>query len=452
MKVGILLMENKTPRLTLPDIEDYHKLDIYLRYGGYEQAHKALQMSPDEIIDIVKTSNLKGRGGACFPTGLKWSFMPKTSNKPKYLCVNGDESEPGSFKDRQILEFNPHQLIEGTIIAAKAMGITASYIYIRGEYHKWVECMKIAVKEAEDAGYLGEGMKKTFGTDFTTKIYVHKGAGAYICGEETSLMNSIEGERAYPRNKPPFPAGFGLWGCPTTINNVETITSVPAIFKLGAENFAKIGDPTHPGTLLFGVSGNINKPGIYELPTGTSMSDLIYGICGGIPNGKKLKAVIPGGVSMVPLRADEIDNLPMDADSLRKIGSGIGTGGIIVIDEDADLVKICLRISHFFHHESCGQCTPCREGNGWMEKLLKRIIAGNAISSDIDLLYDVASNIENRTVCALGDACAWPVKGFISKFRDEFEKYVTPTRTYIPPNVVHSKKATIEKLECILTT
>jgi NADH-quinone oxidoreductase subunit F len=439
-------MDYKRPKLNLPDIENYHKLSVYRENGGYEQAKKALQMSSDEIINVVKTSGLKGRGGAVFPTGVKWSFMPKVSDKPKYLCINGDESEPGSFKDRQIMEHNPHQIIEGAIIAAKAMGITASYIYIRGEYHKWVQCVQNAVDEAYEAGLLGERMKQTFGTDFCTDVYVHKGAGAYVCGEETSQMTSIEGKRGYPRNKPPFPAGAGLWACPTTVNNLETITTVPAIFRIGAEEFAKIGSPTQAGTMLFGVSGNINRPGVYELPTGTLMTELLFDICGGIPNGKKLKAVIPGGVSMVPLRADEIENLPMDSDSLRKIGSGIGTGGIIVMDEDADLVKICLRIVHFFHHESCGQCTPCREGNGWMEKILKRIIAGDAISSDIDLLYDVANNIEGHTVCALGDACAWPVKGFIHKFRDEFEKHIKPSRTYIPNNAVHSMRSTSEAM------
>lgn len=440
------MIQANSPKLLLPDIPDLHNLSVYLSSGGYEQARKALLMQPDEIIEIVKKSGLKGRGGAGFPTGLKWTFMPKNTDKPKYLCVNGDESEPGSFKDRQILEYNPHQLIEGIIIAAKAMGITASYIYIRGEYHKWVRCMEKAVSEAYEAGFLGDGMREKFGTDFSTEIYVHKGAGAYICGEETSLMNSIEGKRAYPRNKPPFPAGAGLWGMPTTINNVETITTVPAIFKIGPEEFAKIGAPTQCGTMLFGVSGNISKPGVYELPTGTLLSDILYDLCGGVPNGKKIKAIIPGGVSMVPLRADEIEGLHMDADSLRKIGSGIGTGGIIVLDEDANLVEVTLRISRFFHHESCGQCTPCREGNGWMEKILRRILAGDATSADIDLLYDVASNIEGNTVCALGDACAWPVKGFVRKFREEFEKFVKPSRSYIPKNIIHSKRATAEEL------
>ena len=442
-------LDNNRPKLLLPEIENLQQLEVYKTNGGYQQAQKALRMQPDEIIEIVKKSGLKGRGGAGFPTGLKWSFMPKTNEKAKYLCVNGDESEPGSFKDRQIMEFNPHQLIEGIIIAAKAMGITAAYIYIRGEYHKWVNCVQKAVDDAYDAGLLGEKMKETFGTDFKTDVYVHKGAGAYVCGEETSLMTSIEGKRAYPRNKPPFPAGSGLWGMPTTINNLETIATVPAIFRIGAETFNKIGSPTQCGTMLFGVSGNINRPGVYELPTGTLMTELLFDICGGVPNNKKIKAIIPGGVSMVPIRGDEIDGLRLDADSLRHIGSGIGTGGIIVIDEDANLVDICLRIVHFFHHESCGQCTPCREGNGWMEKLLKRIKKGDATRKDIDLLYNVALNIENRTVCALGDACAWPVKGFVEKFRSEFEKYVKAERVFEAPNIVHGKRAT--KNEIVFT-
>ena len=434
-------MQDNFQKLILLDIPDYHKLDVYVANGGYQQSEKALTtMSSDEIIDIVKRSGLKGRGGAGFPTGLKWSFMPKSFDGAKYLCVNGDESEPGSFKDKHIMEFNPHQIIEGIIIAAKVMGITTTYIYIRGEYHKWAKCVQEAIDDAYRAGYVGSKMKEKYGINFQTDIYIHKGAGAYICGEETSLMNSIEGIRAYPRNKPPFPAVSGLWGKPTTINNIETIATIPAILKIGAEAFSQIGAQNYCGNMLFGVSGSINRPGVYELPTGTLLTDIIYDICGGIPNNKKLKAIIPGGISMVPLRGDEIEGLKMDADSLKAIGSGIGTGGIIVIDEDANLAEVVLRISHFFHHESCGQCTPCREGNGWMEKILKRIVKGEAVSKDIDTLYDIACNIEGNTVCALGDACAWPIKGFITKFRDEFERLVKPSRDYIPLNVVHSKR------------
>lgn len=439
-------MITETPKLLLPEIENLHNIDVYIANGGYSYYRKAIQMSPEEVINEVKKSGLRGRGGACFPTGLKWSFMPKTNDKPKYLAVNGDESEPGSFKDRQIFEYNPHQLIEGILISGYAMGINTAYIYIRGEYHKWINLMQKALDDAYERGFVGPKMKETFGNDYFLDIYIHKGAGAYICGEETSLMTSIEGDRGYPRFKPPFPAQYGLWGMPTTVNNVETITAVPAIIKLGGEEYAKIGAPKHPGTLLFGVSGHINKPGVYELPTGTLLTDIIYDVCGGVRNNKAIKAVIPGGSSMPPLRGDEIEGVRMDEESLKEYGTHIGTGGIIVMDEDTDIVKVTLRIAHFYHHESCGQCTPCREGCGWMEKILKRIYSGDATSSDIDLLVSVANNIEGRTICALGDAAAWPIRGFVLKFRDEFEKRVKKSRTFVPPNIVHGKRNTAEQL------
>jgi NADH-quinone oxidoreductase subunit F len=329
------------------------------------------------------------------------------------------------------------------------MDLTAAYIYIRGEYHKWVDLMQKALDDAYAAGLVGSKMKETFNHPYSMEIYIHKGAGAYICGEETSLMTSIEGDRGYPRVKPPFPAQYGLWGMPTTVNNVETIATVPAIIKMGAEEYAKIGEPKHPGTLLFGVSGHINKPGVYELPTGTLLTDIIFDICGGVRNNKKIKAIIPGGSSMPPLRGDEIDRVKMDEESLKPYGTHIGTGGIVVMDEDTDIVKVTLRIAHFYHHESCGQCTPCREGCGWMENILIRIYNGEATSKDLDLLVSVANNIEARTICALGDAAAWPVRGFVTKFRDDFEKRVKPERTYLPPNIVHSKRNSAETLlEC----
>ncbi len=433
-------------KLLLPDISDLHKLDVYLANDGYKQFAKASKMTSDEVINLVKASKLRGRGGACFPTGLKWSFMPKGNDKPKYLAVNGDESEPGSFKDRQIFEYNPHQLIEGIMIAGYAMGIKSAYIYIRGEYHKWVNCMQDAIDAAYEAGYLGEKMKGKFACDYSIDIFVHKGAGAYICGEETSLMNSLEGNRGYPRVKPPFPAQVGLWGMPTTINNVETIATVPAIFRIGPDAYSKIGAPGHPGTLLYGVSGNVNKPGVYELPTGFPLKSLIYDICGGVPGDKKIKAVIPGGSSMPPLRGDEIDDVLMDEEYLKTIGTHIGTGGVMVIDEDADLVRITQRISHFYHHESCGQCTPCREGTGWLEKILKRIADGDGSHQDLDLLISVCENIEGNTICALGDAAAWPVKGFVRKFREEFESRVKGKREFNAPNVVHGKRESAETL------
>ncbi len=435
-----------TPHIVLPQITNLHKADVYIANGGYGAYRKALTMTPDQVIEEVKRSGLRGRGGACFPTGLKWSFMPKGSEKPKYLAINGDESEPGSFKDRQIFESNPHQLIEGILIAGYAMGITKAFIYIRGEYHKWVDMMQDAVDEAYAKGLVGERMTQTFGGSYTIDIVVHKGAGAYICGEETSLMNSLEGDRAYPRYKPPFPANKGLWGMPTTINNVETIATVPPILTMGADVYASIGAAGHSGTILYGVSGHVNKPGVYELPTGTLLTEIINNVCGGVPGGKRVKAVIPGGSSMPPLRGDEIEGVAMDEESLKKIGTHIGTAGIMVMDEDTDIVAVTLRIARFYHHESCGQCTPCREGCGWMEKLLHRIEHGDATYSDIDLLYNVAANIEGNTICALGDAAAWPVKGFIEKFRQEFEARCKPSRSAISLNVVHGRRATSSTL------
>ncbi len=437
---------SETPKILLPEIENYHQIDVYLKLGGYGNYRKAIAMKPEEVTNEVKKSGLRGRGGACFPTGLKWTFMPKGKEKPKYLAVNGDESEPGSFKDRQIFEFNPHQLIEGIMIAGYAMGIDAAYIYIRGEYHKWVNLLQKAVDDAYDCGFLGEKMKETFGNDYKIEICVHKGAGAYICGEETSLMNSVEGIRGYPRYKPPFPAQNGLWGMPTTVNNVETITTVPKIIEMGGEAYAQIGEPRHTGTLLFGVSGHINKPGVYELPTGTLLTDIIYKHCGGVKGNKRIKAVIPGGSSMPPLRGDEIEGVKMDEESLKPLGTHIGTGGIIVMDEDTDLVKVTLRIAHFYHHESCGQCTPCREGCGWMERIMKRIARGDATSQDLDLIVSVANNIEGNTICALGDAAAWAVRGFVTKFREEFEKIVKQNWIFTPPNSVHSKRLTVSQM------
>ena len=429
-------------KILLPDIENLHQLNVYTAHGGFTAAKKAFQQKPDEIIDTVKKSGLRGRGGAAFSAGLKWSFMPKTTDKPKYLCVNGDESEPGSFKDRQIFEFNPHQLIEGTLITCYAIGAKVAYIYIRGEYHKWIKLMQKALDDAYDQGYVGEKMKNTFSTDFYCDLYIHKGAGAYICGEESSLMNSLEGERGYPRIKPPFPAQNGLWGCPTTINNVETITNVPKIIEKGWEWFASIGAPKHPGTILYGVSGHVNKPGIYELPSGTLLTDIIYKYAGGVPGDKKILCVIPGGSSMPPLRGDQLEGVKMDAESLKEVGSAIGTGGIMVMDEDTDLVKVLARITMFYHHESCGQCTPCREGTGWMEKVLNRIVEGHGTTSDLDLLISIANNIEGNTICALGEAAAWPVRYTIHRFRDYFEERVNKHITLPVMNKVHSMRNT----------
>ena len=412
-------------KLLLPDIKNFHTIDVYEANGGYKAFRKALEMKPEEVTDEVKKSGLRGRGGACFPTGLKWTFMPKQTTKPKYLCINGDESEPGTFKDRQIFEFNPHLMIEGTLIACYAMGITAAYIYIRGEYGKWIHMVEKALADAYQRGYAG---KKILGTEFSTEVYVHKGAGAYICGEESALMNSIEGERGYPRVKPPFPAQYGLWGCPTTINNVETISNVPHIIANGWEWFSKIGSPKHPGSILVGVSGHVNKPGVYEMPTGVPVLEIIHKFAGGVPGNKRIKAIIPGGSSTPILRGDQLEGVCMDADSMKAAGSAVGTSGLIVMDEDTDLIAVLARISKFYHHESCGQCTPCREGTGWLEKILNRFLSGEGRQEDVDMLMDIANNIEGNTICALGDAAAWPVQSMIRRFRDEFEKRVKMAR------------------------
>lgn len=426
-------MSEFSEKLLLPDVPNLHQVAVYEEHGGYKAIRKALEMTSDTVIDEVKKSNLRGRGGAGFPTGLKWSFMPKQSAKPKYLCANGDEGEPGTFKDRQIFERNPHLFIEGSLIAAYAMGIKAVYVYVRGEYVKWIRILQVAIDEAYARNYIGQNI---LGTRFSTDIYVVRGAGAYICGEESSLMNSIEGLRGYPRVKPPFPAQVGLWGCPTTINNIETLSNVPHIINKGPEWYSQIGAPKHPGTLLFGVSGHVNRPGVYELPTGTRLSDIIFKHAGGVREGKKIKAVIPGGSSTKWILGEEIEGVKMDAESLKSYETSIGTAGIIVMDEDTDVIKVLSRLAHFYHHESCGQCTPCREGCGWMEKILKRFVSGEARMEDIDLLLNVANNIEGNTICALGDAAAWPVQSVISKFRGEFEKRtvsVPAVKPYVPP-------------------
>ena len=438
---------DELPKLLLPNIPNLHTLDVYRQNGDYEMYRKALTMSPDEVIEEVKKSGLMGRGGACFPTGLKWSFMPKGNDKPKYLCINGDESEPGSFKDRQIFEYNPHLMIEGVLIAGYAMGISKAFIYIRGEYHAWVRMMEKAVADAYEAGLIGPKMKETFGGDYSLEIVIHKGAGAYICGEESSLMESLEGKRPYPRIKPPFPAQKGLWGMPTTINNVETLANVPVIMRMGGEEYAKIGAEKHPGTILLGISGHVNKPGVYEIPTGLPLLDIINDIAGGVPGGKAIKMVIPGGSSMPPFRGDQLEGILMDATSIREAGSYIGTAGVMVMDEDTDIPHVLRRTIHFYHHESCGQCTPCREGCGWLEKTLIRVDNGDATSEDLDLLIDVANNIDGNTICALGEAAAWPTKFTIERLREEFEKKVKPSRTHTPLNIVHGLRADAHDVE-----
>ncbi|NND70549.1 MAG: NADH-quinone oxidoreductase subunit NuoF [Rhodothermales bacterium] len=416
-------------RVLLPKVKNLHKLEVYEENGGY-QALKAVlteeKWTPKAVTDEVKASGLRGRGGAGFNAGLKWSFMPPVDDKPRYLCCNGDESEPGTFKDRQLLEYNPHLVIEGILIACYAMSITTCYLYIRGEFADWITHIEHELEKAYAKGYVG---KNIMGTGFSTDVVIHKGAGAYICGEETSLMNSLEGKRAYPRIKPPFPAQKGCWNYPTTINNVETLACAPLIINKGAEWYSAIGAPTHPGPVLYGISGHVNRPGVYEFPTGMLITDLINEVAGGMRGGKKLKAVIPGGSSTPPLRADMIDGVTMDADSLRTAGSMMGTGGMLVLDETVDMVTWLKRVSHFYHHESCGQCTPCREGTGWLEDIVGRIDRGEGNVRDLDLLADLCTQMEGRTVCALADAAAWPVRYTIERFRDEFVAKCKPTLT-----------------------
>tara|TARA_R100001143_G_scaffold63603_1_gene73657 strand:+ start:3548 stop:4843 length:1296 start_codon:yes stop_codon:yes gene_type:complete len=407
----------------IPDIKDLHKIDVYEKNGGYQALKSILTdkkkwADPKSVINEVKEANIRGRGGAGFNAGLKWSFMPPADGGARYLACNGDESEPGTFKDRKIFEYNPHVFIEGALIAAYAMEITTIYVYIRGEYLTYIKMMEKAIEDAYAKGYIG---KKIFGSSFSVDFYVHSGAGAYICGEETSMLESLEGKRGYPRVKPPFPAQKGLWGRPTTINNIETLAHVTSVINRGAQWFKNIGAPTHPGPILYGISGHVNKPGVYELPSGVPVLDLINDVAGGIRNGKKLKAVIPGGSSTPVLRADQLDGITMDADSLRTVGSMLGTAGMVVMDEDTDMVDMLWRIAHFYHHESCGQCTPCREGTGWLEKVLLKIKNGEGEIRDLDLLLDVTTQMEGRTICALADAAAWPVRFTINRFRDEFE-------------------------------
>lgn len=414
-------------KILMPLIEnDCNHLQNYKKFYGYEVAKKALKMTPDEVILEVQKSNLRGLGGAGFPTGRKWAFIPKNSPKPKYLVINCDESEPGTFKDKYIVSRATHVLIEGIIISSYAIDAHTCYIYIRGEYVEPAHRIEAALKEAYDAGILG---KNVLGTGYHLDVYLHRGAGAYICGEETALLNSLEGKKGWPRMKPPFPAVEGLFGCPTIINNVETISYVPAILHHGAEWFAKMGTERSGGMRLYCLSGHVNKPGIYELPVGTPLREMIYEHAGGILGGKKLKCVVPGGASSPPLRPEEID-VPMENDALAAIGSMLGSAGVMVMHEDTCLLQMLMATSRFFHHESCAQCTPCREGTGWLDKILRRMAAGNGRKNDVQDLYEIADSIFGHTICALGDAAAMPVRGYIEKFREEFESHALYGKCY----------------------
>ncbi|MEM7613954.1 MAG: NADH-quinone oxidoreductase subunit NuoF [Pseudomonadota bacterium] len=396
--------------------------------GHWDGTGDLIKQGRDTIVEKVKGSGLRGRGGAGFPTGLKWSFMPKESDgRPAYLVVNADESEPGTCKDREIMRHDPHTLIEGCLIASFAMGAHACYIYIRGEYIREREALQTAIDECYDAGLVGKNAAKS-GWDFD--IYLHHGAGAYICGEETALLESLEGRKGMPRLKPPFPAGVGLYGCPTTVNNVESIAVVPTILRRGSDWFAGFGRPNNAGTKIFAISGHVNAPCVVEEEMSITLRELLDRHCGGVRGGwDNIKAVIPGGSSVPCLPKDLCDDAIMDFDWLREQRSGLGTAAVIVMDQSTDIIKAIWRLSAFYKHESCGQCTPCREGTGWMMRVMDRLVKGEAEVEEIDMLLDVTKQVEGHTICALGDAAAWPIQGLIRHFRDEIEDRIKAKRT-----------------------
>ncbi len=399
-----------------------HTLETYLKVGGYQAWRKILteRTSPEEIINELKISALRGRGGAGFPTGLKWSFMPRNAPGQKYIVCNSDEGEPGTFKDRDILRYNPHALIEGMAIAGYAIGATVGYNYMRGEFWEPFQRFEQALREAREAGYLG---KNILGAGFDFELHSHLGAGAYICGEETALLESLEGKKGQPRFKPPFPASFGLYGRPTTINNTETLASVPSIMRNGGKWFLELGKPNNGGTKIFSVSGHVNKPGNYEVPMGTPFAALLE-MAGGMRGGKKIKAVIPGGSSVPVVPGEAMMKVDMDYDSIAKAGSMLGAGSVIIMDEDTCMVDVLARVAHFYYEESCGQCTPCREGTGWLSRVIHRVEHGEGRNEDLDMLNDVSRRIMGRTICALGDAAAMPVMSFVKHFREEFQYHI----------------------------
>ena len=405
------------------------RLKDYEARGGYQQLKRILaeEITPDAVIAELKASSLRGRGGAGFPTGLKWSFMPKNYQGAKYLVCNSDEGEPGTFKDRDIMRYNPHALIEGMIIGAYAMGITAGYNYIHGEIWEVYERFEEALDEARAVCYLGQTI---MGSEFSFQLHASPGFGAYICGEETALLESLEGKKGQPRFKPPFPANFGLYGKPTTINNTETFAAVPFVLAIGSDAYLKLGKPNNGGTKIFSVSGDVTYPGNYEIPLGTPFAELLK-LAGGVRNGKQLKAVIPGGSSAPVLPANIMMDMTMDYDAISKAGSMLGSGAVIVMDETRCMVRSLLRLSYFYHEESCGQCTPCREGTGWLWRIVNRIEHGQGRPEDLDLLKDVAGNIQGRTICALGDAAAMPVQGMLKHYLDEFAYHVEHKRCLV---------------------
>ena len=405
-------------------IENGHTIKVYRDTGGYASLKKALTMSSGDIIEEVKKSALRGRGGAGFPTGMKWSFVPKDSPKEKYIVCNADESEPGSFKDRYLMERDPHSVLEGMIIAAYALGSSTGYIYTRGEYKYLIDIMDVAIAEARDAGMLG---KNIFRSGFSCDIHTHTGAGAYICGEETALLSSLEGYRGHPRMKPPFPAVEGLYASPTVVNNVETFTSVPQIIEMGGDNWRNLGTEKSGGTKLWSISGHVKKPGVYELPMGYSdMESFIMEDCGGMLRNNELKAVIPGGSSVYIMNAGQIigKNVTLDYEGLVAAGSMLGTGGMMVMDETVDIMETTKNLTEFYKHESCGWCTPCREGTDWLVKIFDRIASGGGRPEDAQLMLDICDNIEGKSFCPLGDAAAWPIQSAIKQFPDDFKKWL----------------------------
>ncbi|HFB66399.1 MAG TPA: NADH oxidoreductase (quinone) subunit F [Aeromonadales bacterium] len=411
------------------NLEDPASMKTYESVGGYSVWRRILkeQTPPEDIIAILKESSLRGRGGAGFPTGLKWSFMPRNAEMQKYVLCNSDEGEPGTCKDRDILRYNPHQVIEGMAIGGYVMGATVGYNYIRGEFYEPIDCFEKALKEAYDAGLLGKNIAGS-GIDFD--LHTHHGAGAYICGEETALIESLEGKKGQPRFKPPFPANYGLYGKPSTINNTESFASVPVILEKGGKWFADQGIPNNGGTKIFSVSGHVEKPGNFEIKLGTPFKDLLQ-MAGGMWKGRQLKAVIPGGSSTPVLTAEIMMDITMDYDAIGKAGSMLGAGSVIVMDETTCMVKALARLSEFYHEESCGQCTPCREGTGWLSRIMHRIVSGEGRPEDLEQLDRVAHNIRGRTICALGDAAAMPVQGMLRFYRHEFEYYIEHGRSMV---------------------
>ncbi len=402
-------------------LKNANKITVAKKHGAYATLGKLFAMKPEDVIEEVKKSGLRGRGGAGFPAGVKWGFLPKNTGKPIYLAVNSDESEPATFKDRYILVKDPHMLIEGIIICSYAIGSHETYIYIRGEYTTQVRVLQAAIDEAYAAGYLGDSVA---GHDFKLNVTVHRGAGAYVCGEETALLESIEGKKGQPRSKPPFPAVAGLYGCPTIINNVQSIASLPFIIDKGADAYKVYGTEKSPGTHLFGISGHVEKPGMYELPLGLPILEVIDKVAGGVWKGRKLKGIIPGGSSTPVLLPEEAQDVTLDYESMAAHKTMFGSGGIVVLDETVDIVALVKNLIDFYHHESCGQCTPCREGLGWMLKIIKKILRREGSMDDVLLLRELCDNIEMKTVCVLSAACTMPVRSYLDKFRHEFEAYV----------------------------